>query len=188
MFRLPMFCLVWVFISHCHYFGGTMLTCPLHCIFCVFSWLLTGLWTGRDARATGCVEEGLHGTCSVGFAWSPVAPSLGPAVTPLSPLSEDSLSDKKPAQTHTNRHTRARFNHWWRGRVRAKSGCLVKDLFLVSHRWQRVWAWDSCRVRAPGFVPGQCTSQHPPLRHPGSPGNAHPCGIGSIALLPPCRP
>lgn len=78
------------------------------CAHCA-SRLLTGLWTGRDARATGCVEEGPRGMCSEGLVCSPVVLTLGPAVTLLSPLSEDSLSDTKPTQTGTD--TRAEFSH-----------------------------------------------------------------------------
>ena len=89
--------------------------------------------------------------------------------------------------THTHTHiqtdTRAEFSPR-AVLVCAQSGCL----FLVPHRWLQVWAWDSGRGRAPGFVPGWCTSQHPPLQRPGSPGNSRPCGIGSIALPPPCYP
>jgi len=65
----------------------------------VSSGLLTGLWTGRDARATGCGGEGLRGSCSDGLVCSPAALSPSLATTPLSPLSEDSLSDKKRTQT-----------------------------------------------------------------------------------------
>lgn len=72
------------------------------------SGLLTGLWMGRDARATGRVEEGPRGMCSEGLVCSPVVLTLDPAMTLLSPLSEDSLSDKKPTQTPTQ--TRAKFN------------------------------------------------------------------------------
>lgn len=48
----------------------------------------------RDAKATGCVEEGLRGMCNAGLVCSPVVRSPGPAATPLSPLFLDSLQDE----------------------------------------------------------------------------------------------
>lgn len=80
--------------------------------------LLTGLWMGRDARATGCAEEGHHEMCSAELVCSPVAQSLGPATTPLSPLSEDSLSVKQPPHTRIRTHTE---------KEKYKSKCLTTE-------------------------------------------------------------